>query len=63
MYLSILALPLFGSIVAALRGRSIGVTGAQMITTICLILSALLAMIAFFEVGLCNSPVTIELFS
>jgi len=63
MYLSILALPMFGSAIAGLRGRSIGVTGAHIITTGCLTTSALLAMVAFYEVGLCGSPVSIELFS
>lgn len=63
MYLSILALPLFGSAVAGLLGRKIGVTGAHIITTGALMISALLALVAFYEVGLCSSPVSIELFS
>lgn len=63
MYLSILALPLFGSAVAGLLGRKIGVTGAHIITTGALMTSALLALVAFYEVGLCSSPVSIELFS
>jgi len=54
---------MFGSAIAGLRGRSIGVTGAHIITTGCLTTSALLAMVAFYEVGLCGSPVSIELFS
>lgn len=61
MYLSILALPLFGSAVAGLLGRKIGVTGAHIVTTGALMASALLALVAFYEVGLCNSPVSIEL--
>jgi NADH-ubiquinone oxidoreductase chain 5 len=63
MYLSILALPLFGSAVAGLLGRKIGVTGAHIVTTGALMTSALLALVAFYEVGLCGSPVSIELFS
>nr|UHB41884.1 NADH dehydrogenase subunit 5 [Apiotrichum gracile] len=63
MYLSILALPLFGSATAGLLGRKLGVTGAHIITTGCLMLSALLSLVAFYEVGLSNSPVSIELFS
>lgn len=63
MYLSILALPMFGSAVGGLLGRKIGVTGAHIITTGCLTASALLAIVAFYEVGLCGSPVSIELFS
>lgn len=61
MYLSILALPLFGSATAGLLGRKLGVTGAHIITTGCLMSSALLALVAFYEVRLCNSPVSIEL--
>lgn len=63
MYLSILALPMFGSAVGGLFGRKVGVTGAHIITTGCLTLSALLAIVAFYEVGLCGSPVSIQLFS
>lgn len=63
MYLAILALPLFGSRVAGLLGRKIGVTGAHIITTGALMTSARLSLVAFYEVGLCNSPVSIELFN
>ncbi len=63
MYLSILALPLFGSAAAGLLGRKLGVTGAHIITTGCLMASAILALVAFYEVGLCSSPVSIELSS
>jgi NADH-ubiquinone oxidoreductase chain 5 len=63
MYLSILALPLFGSATAGLLGRKLGVTGAHIITTGCLMSSALLSLVAFYEVALSNSPVSVELFS
>lgn len=63
MYLTLLLLPLFGSIVAGFLGRKIGVTGAHIITCSCLIASAFLAIVAFYEVGLCNSPVSINLAS
>ncbi len=63
MYLSILILPLLGSIVSAFMGRKIGVTGAHIITCSCLILSASLATLAFYEVGICGSPVYINLAS
>jgi NADH-ubiquinone oxidoreductase chain 5 len=63
MYLSILILPLLGSIVSGLMGRKIGVTGAHIITCTCLILSSILASIAFYEVGICGSPVTVNLVS
>ena len=63
MYLSILALPIIGSVIRGLRGRSVGVTGAHIITTRCLFISAILAIVAFYEVGVCRSPVSIELSS
>ena len=63
MYLSILILPLLGSIVSGFMGRKIGVTGAHLITCTCLILSSLLASVAFYEVGICGSPVSINLVS
>ena len=61
MYLSILVLPLLGSIVSGLLGRKIGVSGSHLITCSCLILSSILATIAFYEVGICGSPVSIYL--
>ena len=63
MYISILILPLIGSIFSGLLGRKIGVTGSHIITCSCLILSSILATIAFYEVGICGSPVTINLFN
>nr|WVH38246.1 NADH dehydrogenase subunit 5 [Trametes gibbosa] len=63
MYLSILIFPLLGSFVSGFLGRKIGVTGAHLITCTCLIISSLLATLAFYEVGLCGSPVLIHLSS
>ena len=63
MYISILILPLLGSMVSGLLGRKIGVTGSHLITCTCLILSSILASIAFYEVGICGSPVTVYLFN
>ena len=61
MYIAILILPLLGSIASGLMGRKVGVTGAHIITCTCLILSSVLATIAFYEVGICGSPVYINL--
>jgi len=61
MYLSIITIPLLGSIVSGLLGRKVGVTGSQFITCSSLILSSILITIAFYEVGICGSPVSIEL--
>jgi len=62
MYLSIIILPLLGSIVAGFFGRKVGVRGAQLITCLSVIITTILAIIAFFEVGLNNIPVSIHLF-
>nr|YP_009739401.1 NADH dehydrogenase subunit 5 [Tricholoma terreum]QIC20245.1 NADH dehydrogenase subunit 5 [Tricholoma terreum] len=61
MYLSIILLPLLGSIVSGFLGRKIGVTGAQFITCTCLLLSSFLMTVAFYEIGICGSPVHINL--
>lgn len=63
MYLSIIFLPILGSISAGLLGRKVGVTGAQLITTTSLIISTILCIIAFYEIGLCGASVTINLFN
>ena len=62
MYLAIIILPLLGSIASGFFGRKIGVTGAQIITCTAVITTTLLAVVAFFEVGLNNIPVSIEVF-
>ncbi|CAG8962401.1 hypothetical protein HYFRA_00013632 [Hymenoscyphus fraxineus] len=49
MYLAIITLPLLGSIVSGFFGRKVGVSGAQLITCTCVIVTTLLAMVAFFE--------------
>jgi len=63
MYLSILIFPLLGSIAAGFLGRKIGVTGAHIITCVCLLISSVLGTYAFYEVGLCGSPVSLILFT
>ena len=62
MFLSIIILPLLGSIVAGFFGRKVWVSGAQFVTCLCVITTTILAVLAFFEVGFNNSPVSIELF-
>jgi NADH-ubiquinone oxidoreductase chain 5 len=61
MYLLILYLPLMGSISAGLLGRKIGTSGSQFVTIACLAGASCLALLAFYEVALCASPVTINL--
>lgn len=62
MCLSIIILPFLGSIVSGFFGRKVGVRGAQVITSLCVITTTVLAILAFFEVGLNNIPVSIYLF-
>jgi NADH-ubiquinone oxidoreductase chain 5 len=62
MYLSIIILPLLGSIVSGFFGRKVGVSGAQLVTCLSIITTTILAIIAFFEVGFNNIPVSINLF-
>lgn len=62
MYLSLITLPLLGSIVSGFFGRKIGVQGSHIITCASIIVTTLLAIITFFEVGMNNTPVSLELF-
>ncbi len=61
MYLSIIVLPILGSLVSGLLGRKVGVTGSHIVTCGSLIICSLLITIAFYEVGLCGSPVYINI--
>jgi NADH-ubiquinone oxidoreductase chain 5 len=62
MYLALIVLPLLGSIVSGFFGRKVGVSGAQLITCLSVIITTFFAILAFFEVGLNNIPVSIHLF-
>ena len=62
MYLALIILPILGSIISGFFGRKIGVSGSQLITCTCIIITTFLSIIAFIEVGLNNIPVTINLF-
>jgi NADH:ubiquinone oxidoreductase subunit 5 (subunit L)/multisubunit Na+/H+ antiporter MnhA subunit len=62
MYLIIILLPLLGSIVAGIFGILIGTKGAQKITSFSILITTLLSIILFIEVGLNNIPVSIYLF-
>jgi NADH-ubiquinone oxidoreductase chain 5 len=61
MYLLILFLPLLGSITAGLFGRKLGSSGAQFTSIACLGSAAVLALISFYEIAICDSPVSINL--
>jgi NADH-ubiquinone oxidoreductase chain 5 len=62
MYLALIILPLLGSIASGFFGRKIGTSGSQWITCSCVVLTTLIAVMLFFEVGFNNIPVTINLF-
>ena len=62
MYLSIIILPLLGSIVSGFFGRKIGVTGSRFLSCFSIITTTILAIISYFEVGFNNNPVSINLF-
>ena len=61
MYLTILLLPLISSILSGLFGRKIGITGSYLLSCSLLLLTSILATFAFYEVGICNSPILINL--
>ena len=62
MYLTIIILPLLGSIISGFFGRKIGVSGSQLITCSSIVFTTMLSMLAFIEVGLNSSPVSVKLF-
>lgn len=61
MYLVIILLPLLGSIISGLFGRKVGIKGGQLITCSFVIITTILAILAFFEVGYNNIPIEINL--
>jgi len=62
MYLTIIILPLLGSIVSGFFGRKIGIKGSHIITCGSIIITTILTTLTFFEVGFNNIPVSINLF-
>ncbi len=62
MYLAIIFLPLLGSVVSGFLGRKIGIYGSQLITSSLMVITTLLAITAFFEIGFNNIPVSLLMF-
>jgi NADH-ubiquinone oxidoreductase chain 5 len=62
MYLSLIFFPLLGSISSGFFGRKIGVTGARLITCSSVLITTILSIVVFFEVGFNNITVSIKLF-
>lgn len=61
MYLTLVFLPLFGSIAAGFFGSFLGSFGSGILTILCLGLTFLLSCFAFYEIGLAGSPCYIKL--
>lgn len=62
MYLAIIVLPLLGSIVSGLFGRKVGISGAQLTTSLCVGITTVISILAFYEVGLNSVSVSISTF-
>lgn len=61
MYLILIFLPLFNAITAGLFGRKIGSYGASILTVTSLMITFLISVFCFYEVGLAGSVVYIKL--
>jgi NADH-ubiquinone oxidoreductase chain 5 len=55
-------LPLLASIISGFFGRKVGINGSHLIACTSLILTMILCIFAFVEVGINNIPVYIENF-
>lgn len=62
MYLSLIILPLLGCMVSGLFGRKVGVSGSQIVTCGSVMITTMLSTWCFFEAGINNIPVAINLF-
>ena len=60
MYLILIFLPLIGSLVAGLFGRTLGPKGSSIVTVTCLFITLLTSFFSFYEVALNGSPVYIK---
>ena len=63
MYTAIVFLPLLGFLIAGLFGRQLGARPSEIITTSLLILAALLSWVAFAQVGLGSTPMSVPVIS
>ena len=60
MYSAIVFLPLIGALIAGLFGRRIGDTASQIVTCGGLVISALLSVVALYQVGFLHQPETVQ---
>jgi NADH-quinone oxidoreductase subunit L len=63
MYALAIFLPLIGAVLAGFGGRWLQDRGAQVVTCVCMLVSAAIACVILAEVALGGEPRTIELFS
>jgi NADH-ubiquinone oxidoreductase chain 5 len=63
MYTTIIFLPFLAAILSGFFGRNLGVKGVHIINITCLLITTFLSGIAFYEVIICNSPISVDLFS
>ena len=56
MYLLIISLPLLGATISGFGGRWLGCYGSSILSTACVMFSAFLSILAFYEVGFGGSP-------
>jgi len=63
MYLSIIILPLLGSLYSGFTGRILGIYGSRIISSLSIILTTILAVCAFFEVGFNHNTISVVLFN
>jgi NADH-quinone oxidoreductase subunit L len=63
MYLTIIFLPLLGSLIVGFLGSLVGRKGSVIITTFSVALSSIFSLLAFYEVAICHSVCTFKLFT
>lgn len=58
MYSAIVFLPLLGFLIAGIFGRQLGARASEIVTTVLLMISALLSWVAFVQIGYSEAPTT-----
>jgi NADH-ubiquinone oxidoreductase chain 5 len=63
MYTTIVFLPFLAAILSGFFGRSLGVQGVHVINILCILITTILSFLAFYEVTIGQSAVSIDLFN
>nr|YP_009988308.1 NADH dehydrogenase subunit 5 [Gelidiella acerosa]QNM39446.1 NADH dehydrogenase subunit 5 [Gelidiella acerosa] len=63
MYITVITLPLIGSLISGFGGRWLGRYGSSILSTTCVGISFVLAILIFYEVGFCGTVCYISLAS